>query len=111
MKRLFNACLVFMTILSASCTDRLDNDVTTDTLTDVTFAIDVETASLTRAISDGTGATQLMWAIFSEDGELLVKKSEIKNTNALISEQDKTLSTKLTKEKKKKENIRAQNQN
>lgn len=111
MKRLFNACLVFMTILSASCTDRLDNDVTTDTLTDVTFAIDVETASLTRAISDGTGATQLMWAIFSEDGELLVKKSVINDADALISEQGYTLSTKLTKGQTYKATFWAQNQN
>ena len=68
-----------MTILSASCTDRLDNDVTTDTLTDVTFAIDVETATLTRAISDGTGLYLVHQADQRTDlqGNLLGTESEL----------------------------------
>ena len=35
---------------------------------EVTFTLDIENAIATRAISDGTGANQLFFAIFNEDG-------------------------------------------
>ena len=55
-------------ILFASCTDELENR--TNKYIDVQFALDVESNLTTRAISDGSQVTQLMYAVFDENGNV-----------------------------------------
>ncbi len=96
MKKLFYAGLAFsMALLFVSCSEDLGNQVVEDTLAEVTFAVDIESAASTRAISDGTGADQLMWAIFNDKGELIVKKSVIDDADALLSTQGYSFTTSL----------------
>lgn len=98
MKKSFYAGLTFaMALLLTSCSDKLENQVVEEGMAEVTFAIGVEAAPSTRTISDGTGADLLMWAIFNDEGELLVKKSVIENADALISEKGYNFSTSLAK--------------
>ena len=96
-KTLYSGLALAMSLLFVSCSDKLENQAIEDGMAEVTFSVDVESAALTRAISDGTGADQLMWAVFNEDGELLVKKSVIDNADALISDKGYSFSTSLAK--------------
>ena len=73
-------------LLTLSCSNDLggpNNDGTEGT---VSFVVEVEGALQTRAISDGTGANQLSWAIFSETGELVHAKTVKENVTGLLSE-------------------------
>ena len=63
---------LFFMILFASCTDELENR--TDKYIDVQFALDVESNLTTRAISDGSQVTQLMYAVFDENGNVVLEK-------------------------------------
>lgn len=53
----------------------------------VMFKIGAESHLSTRAISDGTGATQLSWAVFTEDGELITKKATKDNVTSMLTEE------------------------
>ena len=64
---------------------------------DVRFVIDTESRIGTRAISDGTGATQLSWAVFNEDGELIHKKATKDNVSGLLTDNGYTMSISLAK--------------
>lgn len=96
-KTFYSGLALAMSLLFVSCSDKLENQTIEDGMAEVTFSVDLESAALTRAISDGTGADQLMWAVFNEDGELLVKKSVIDNADALISDKGYIFSTSLAK--------------
>ena len=61
--------LIALSACFASCVSEKD-EVNPGGFVDVIFDLGVENAPETRAISDGTGATQLMWAIFNEGGEV-----------------------------------------
>ncbi len=53
---------LFFTSCSQTEPENLSNEA------EVTFTLDIENAIATRAISDGTGANQITFAIFNEDG-------------------------------------------
>lgn len=71
-------------LLAASCSveeqkAQLDNEAV------VSFSIALENQISTRAISDGKGIDQLMYAVFNEDGsELLVSKVTINDAASMI---------------------------
>lgn len=60
---------------------------------EVNFTIGLDDASATRAYSDGTGADQLVYAVFSADGTKLITKKTIKsNLTDLLEGHTVTLS-------------------
>ena len=65
---------VLFAALSITACHEDTNDVTPVT-NEVRFMIGTESCMSTRAISDGTGATQLSWAVFNDQGELIHKKA------------------------------------
>lgn len=70
-KLLFGMLSVAGMILAASCSnDELIDQPEVNAAT-VSFAVNVEGAAVTRAVSDGTGATKLYYAVYDADGRLL----------------------------------------
>jgi hypothetical protein len=65
----------------------------------VEFVIDTESSIGTRAISDGTGATQLSWGVFNENGELIIEKTTKENVTSLLTEGGYTMGISLAKGK------------
>ena len=72
------------------------NDVTLVS-NEVRFVIGTENGMTTRAISDGTGATQLSWAVFNNQGELIHKKATKENVTSLLTKDGHTMSITLAK--------------
>ena len=72
------------------------NDITPVT-NEVRFMIGTESCMSTRAISDGTGATQLSWAVFNDQGELIHKKATKSDVTGLLTENGFTMSISLAK--------------
>ena len=58
--------LLAMCAFMCACTNEQE-PVAPETV-EVSFNLDVENQPITRAISDGTGATQLMYGVFNEAG-------------------------------------------
>lgn len=84
MKKTICLGLAAAALLAASCSveeqkAQLDNEAV------VSFSIALENQISTRAISDGKGIDQLMYAVFNEDGsELLVSKVTINDAASMI---------------------------
>ncbi|MBO7265026.1 MAG: hypothetical protein J6U91_02215 [Alistipes sp.] len=74
-----------------------DTDHITPETFEVKFVIDTESRIGTRAISDGTGATQLSWAVFNEEGELIHKKATKDNVGGLLTEDGYSMYISLAK--------------
>ena len=111
MKKIFVWTVVSssMMLLFAACQTELRPE-TPDQMGGVTFSLNVEgeTAQV-RSISDGTGADQLMWAIFSETGELVLPKSVKNNVKDLLSANGHSMYVTLAKGKTYKAVFWAQN--
>lgn len=88
--------LFVMTALFASCTTEKELMDTTETM-EAQFDLKVESIPMTRAISDGSGATQLMYGVFKDDGELIFKKEVIDNVTALLTDEGYSMSVPLAK--------------
>ena len=74
-----------MVQLLVSCSTEIKNDGFGE-MAEVAFCVNVENESVNvRSISDGTGVDQLMWAIFSETGELVLQKSVKNDVTDLLS--------------------------
>ena len=110
MKKIFwgGVALISM-LLSWSCSHELDGPNGDGAEVAVNFAIEVEGALATRAISDGTGANQLSWAIFSETGELIHSKTVKDNVTGLLTESGHSIAVSLAKGKTYKAVFWAQN--
>ena len=65
-KNYFWLIAIVIVLFATSCSK--DESVSQGSEAEVTFSLNVENAIATRAISDGKGADQLTFAIFSEDG-------------------------------------------
>jgi uncharacterized protein YjbI with pentapeptide repeats len=74
MKRFFLGIIATMAVLfSTSCSNNeIDEQAGSDAI--VSFNLNVENIMKTRAISDGLKVDQLMFAIFGENGELIIPK-------------------------------------
>ncbi len=100
-----------MILVLVSCSNELSPDVS-GTMGGVTFNLNVEgELPEVRSISDGTGADQLMWAIFSETGELILPKSVKNNVTDLLSANGHSMYVTLAKGKTYKAVFWAQNSN
>ena len=96
-------------LLSWSCSQELDRPNVDGADVEVNFALELEGALATRAISDGTGADQLSWAIFSETGELIHAKTVKDNVTGLLTSAGHSISMSLAKGKTYKAVFWAQN--
>ena len=85
-----------MAAISVTACQQDTNDITPLTQ-EVRFVIDTESCIGTRAISDGTGATQLSWAVFNDQGELIHKKATKSDVSELLTENGYTMSISLAK--------------
>lgn len=92
-----------------ACTNEQES-VSPETV-EVSFCLDVENLPVTRAISDGTGATQLMYGVFNEAGELIISKNVVNNVTALLTQEGYKMSVSLTKGQSYKAVFWAQNPN
>ena len=86
-----NCFIYFFTIICAiiavSCS-RDDVEVVSSECIPVSFNINFE-ESVTRAISDGTSVDQLMYAVFNERGEVVIKKSIKRDVPEVFFKNDK----------------------
>ena len=103
------AGLASMMLFLWSCSKQQGDQVLDGTMVDVTFAVDVEGALATRAISDGNGATQLMWGIFTEDGVLIIPKQVRDNVAGLLTDAGYSFTMSLAKGKTYRAAFWAQN--
>ena len=85
MKKIYLAVALFSSMFfTMSCT----NDESTEQLgnaAQVSFTIDVENRMNVRAISDGAGVNQLMYAIFNEDGTEVISKKAVVDIDNLVN--------------------------
>ena len=95
-KNLLQLMAVLFAALSITACHEDTNDVTPVT-NEVRFMIGTESCMSTRAISDGTGATQLSWAVFNDQGELIHKKATKNDVTGLLTENGFTMSISLAK--------------
>lgn len=72
MKKVCFLLLAIGVLLTAGCSDV--NDVDFGQEAEICFSLNLESDMTTRAISDGTSVTQLMWGVFDENGNLLRTK-------------------------------------
>lgn len=111
MKRVFSLGVMSSLLMSllVSCSEDIRPDASGE-MTDVFFNLNVEgeTAEV-RAISDGTGVDQLMWAVFSETGDLVHPKSVKNNVTDLLSANGHSMYVTLAKGKTYKVAFWAQN--
>ena len=96
-------------LLSWSCSHKLDGPNAEGAEVEVNFVLELEGALETRAISDGTGADQLSWAIFSEAGELIHAKTVKDNVTGLLTASGHSIAVSLAKGKTYKAVFWAQN--
>ena len=80
MKRILFLVAVFAITL-ASCSKE-DNFKTVDDSV-VNFSLGLENAMNTKAISDGKSVNQLMYAVFDDEGKLIIPKSVNENEHAI----------------------------
>lgn len=95
MRRILFSLFVTLTLL-VSCTTDHESAASKETV-DVTFALDVDCIPSTRTISDGTGATQLMYGVFNDAGELIIGKAVKNDVTSLLSDAGYTMAISLPK--------------
>ena len=96
-------------LLIVGCSQDIRPEISEQTA-DVVFNLNVEGESAeVRSISDGTGVDQLMWAVFSVDGELVLPKSVKNNVTDLLSANGHSMYVTLAKGKTYKVAFWAQN--
>jgi hypothetical protein len=83
MKKLFFSLLAMCAMMLVSCS--VNEDDFDQELVDVNFDFNVENVLKGRSISDGTGANTLMYGVFNEAGELVLKKDVKNNVTGLTS--------------------------
>ena len=75
-KRIIYAIAAALAIsFASSCSQQNDFVQPIDELVEVSFNLSIEGKTSTRAISDGTGANQLTYAVFNDLGEIVVEKN------------------------------------
>ena len=80
-------------VLATSCSSEALDAVEESNKAQVTFNVSADAATLTRAISDGTGADKLVYRVFDKDGKAIssLKKTEVSNLSDLTTGHNVTL--------------------
>ena len=76
---------VVIAIVSVSCSERDNLSLNSAREVELLFALDTENGNMTRAISDGNSVDKLIYAVFAEDGTLVVRNAVIKDVNSLLN--------------------------
>lgn len=108
-RKIFLGGVLAAMLLPLSCQDKIYDQNPAETMADVRFSTYVEGETATRAISDGTGADQLMYAIFDEEGNLVIQKDVKDNVTGLTSANGYSFYVSLAKGKTYKATFWAQN--
>ena len=80
-------------VLATSCSSDALDTVEESNEAQVTFNVSTDGATLTRAISDGTGADKLVYRVFDKDGKAIsaLEKTEVSNLSDLTTGHNVTL--------------------
>lgn len=93
---LFASIIVMLSFFNISCEN--DNlNIESGDMCEISFDLDVEAAPITRAISDGTGATQLMYAVFDEANQVIYPKAVKNDITTLLTSDGYTMMITLPK--------------
>ena len=76
---------VVIAIVSVSCSERDNLSLNSAREVELLFALDTENGNMTRVISDGNSVDKLIYAVFAEDGTLVVRNAVIKDVNSLLN--------------------------
>ncbi len=76
---------VVIAIVSVSCSERDNLSLNSVREVELLFALDTENGNMTRAISDGNSVDKLIYAVFAEDGTLVVRNAVIEDVNSLVN--------------------------
>lgn len=76
---------VVIAIVSVSCSERDNLSLNSAREVELLFALDTENGNMTRATSDGNSVDKLIYAVFAEDGTLVVRNAVIKDVNSLLN--------------------------
>ncbi|MBP3408499.1 MAG: hypothetical protein J6K83_05070 [Bacteroidaceae bacterium] len=77
--------IVVIAIVSVSCSERDNLSLNSVREVELLFALDTENGNMTRAISDGNSVDKLIYAVFAEDGTLVVRNAVVENVNSLVN--------------------------
>lgn len=77
---------VVIAIVSVSCSERDNLSLNSVREVELLFALDTENGNMTRAISDGNSVDKLIYAVFAEDGTLVVRNAVIEDVNSLLND-------------------------
>ena len=83
--RIYAIAAVLAIPIASSCSHHQDFIQSTDEAVEVSFNLSVDGKTSTRAISDGTGVDQLTYAVFNDQGEIVVAKNVEDAPNDLLS--------------------------
>lgn len=76
---------VVIAIVSVSCSERDNLSLNSVREVELLFALDTENGNMTRAISDGNSVDKLIYAVFAEDGTLVVRNAVVEDVNSLLN--------------------------
>lgn len=76
---------VVIAIVSVSCSERDNLSLNPVREVELSFVFDAENCHVTRAISDGNSVDKLIYAVFAEDGTLVVRNAVVENVNSLVN--------------------------
>ncbi|MBO5419154.1 MAG: hypothetical protein J6A22_03625 [Bacteroidales bacterium] len=93
MKKLFSIATVFAVIFSAISCQKESASISDETgLSEVAFLVDLPVEAATKAIADGTTATELYYAVFNENGSKYLQSLAMTQPVAIVG---KTAEVKL----------------
>ena len=85
-KKFYLAMLAAAGMLSAtSCTHQEIDDIQDSVMAKITFSLGIENAVGSKAISDGSGAKQLVYAVYNANGELISNMSGADNNGQFVN--------------------------
>lgn len=93
--KLINLLLACVCVLSATACLEERDEFLPCVETEITFSLDIDSVTDTRAISDGKSVDKLVYAIVTEDGEM-VAKEEKALSSAIVSSAEVTMTLTLS---------------
>ena len=91
------AVVLLCAMALAACSKSEEPTPVIEEMIDVAFTLNTENALQTRAISDGTGADQLMFGVFDQEGNVILPKAVKNNVTNLLSTAGHSMTISLAK--------------